>query len=323
MGLVLSALCCGKPKTEPSQDSRDFSKGNPAQRPVSKIPPPTPISRKALLIGIRYSTARPSRSRQQEVSDLGVAPHNEVDIWRNILIKNFGYREEDVICMMDTEEYRETTRWPNRANILDQLAALVHNTKPADRRFLLVAGHGSQRACTSDWTELDGKDEVMTTMEQNGTCAIIKDNDFRRILVDGLPRGAFLRVILELCNSGTLLDLPFQLRIAEDGRSTISDAKREASDVQPDILCLSACEDAQNAYTCSDDQGRELGLITATISETLKNARGDIKLRVVGLLHSFLEPVPPTDTNSRQQTPMVTLGRRMNEEELSNLIFEP
>lgn len=327
MGNVSSALCCGKPKTKPSgQDSRKFPKGNPVQNPVSETPPPAPISRKALLIGIRYTTAR--RSRQQDVPDAGVAPHNEVHTWRNILVGYFEYREEDVICMMDTEECRETILWPSRDNILKQLDALVHNTKPTDRRFLLIAGHGGQRACTSDRTELDGRDEVMHALDLDGNCPIIKDNDLRRILVDKLHGGASLRVIFELCNSGTLLDLPFQLQIPKDGKPTIEDARHEASDVHGDILCVSACEDAQNAHTFRDGQGAELGLITATISASLENARGHIKLPVVGLLRSLLEPFSSADsskasTNSRQQTPMVTLGRKLKEEELSNLIFQP
>lgn len=311
MGVALSALGCVR------QGRARSPQGNAAQQPL--------LSRKALLIGIRYGNAR--SLGQQRVDDTGEAPHNEVQKWRKILVQYFGYLEQDIICMMDTEECRERGLWPNRENIRNQLNALVDNIKPTDRRFLLIAAHGTQHPCTSDQTELDNHDEVMCSVEEDGSCLMIKDNELRSTLVDRVPRGASLRAVLELCNSGTLLDLPFRLEISENGRPSLSDAKLGAVDVEGDILCLSACEDAQNAYICRDDQGVEQGLITATIDSTLGTARGEITLPVIKLLSDLVIPVPAENpgpsSNPPQQTPMVTLGRRLNEEEILKLNFDP
>ncbi|KAG8919260.1 hypothetical protein FRC01_001375 [Tulasnella sp. 417] len=150
-------------------------------------------TRKALLIGIRYEKGRwPKRSKGS--MDLGVVPHKEVQAWRNILIQYYGYREDEIICMQDTEHCGRDL-WPSKENILAQLDNLVRGVRHDDRRFLF--SHGGQLACTSDQTELDGRDEILYTLERNKkTCKIIKDNDLRRILADNLPPGANLTASL-------------------------------------------------------------------------------------------------------------------------------
>ncbi|KAG8918630.1 hypothetical protein FRC01_001753 [Tulasnella sp. 417] len=65
-----------------------------------------------------------------------------------------------------------------------------------------------------------------------------------------------------------MMDLPFQLDASKHGLPTIADAKKGARDVEGDILCLSACEDWQNAYDFGQ-QSRRQGILTSIIQPTL------------------------------------------------------
>lgn len=282
-------------------------------------------TKKAVLIGIRYEKARWPLKGSKKSMDLGEAPHDEVQTWRNILTQYYGYGEDEIICMQDTKQCSRDL-WPNRENIIAQLEDLVRGTGPGDRRFLFIAGHGDQRACTSDQTELDGKDEIFYTLERNKkTCGIIKDNELRRILADRLPPGANLTVVLELCNSGTMMDLPFRLNAAESGPPTISDANKKPREHQGNILCLSACEDSQQAYDFQHSSIKQ-GILTTIINHNLSTAaaRSQVPtLRVVDLLKALVGTCKDARGNRGPQTPMVTIGKRLPHTELERLIFQP
>ncbi|KAG8958548.1 Ca(2+)-dependent cysteine protease, partial [Tulasnella sp. 408] len=205
--------------------------------------------------------------------------------------------------------------------------------------------HGGQLPSTSDHSELDGKDEIVYTLENDKkTCGIIKDNDLRRILADGLPVGANLTAsaVLELCSSGTMMDLPFRLVTSKSGPPTLADAKFNPRELKGNILCLSACEDAQKAHHFKHSLG-EQGILTTVIAPTLskfgiqaRKARevNDIpeasaaqaqapRIRVLDLLDGLVATVNQLRGKRPQQTPMVTIGRSLSSSELGNLIFEP
>ncbi|KAG9048031.1 hypothetical protein FS837_000919 [Tulasnella sp. UAMH 9824] len=218
-------------------------------------------TKKALLIGIRYEKGRWPGKGSKKSMDLGDATHKEVQTWSNILMQHYGYREDEIICMQDNNQCSRNL-WPSRENIIAQLEDLARGTKPGDRRFLFIAAHGDQRQCTSDQTELDGKDER------------------------------------------TMMDLPFRLNAGEPGPPTLSDAKRNPKELQGNILCLSACEDSQQAYDFKHSSTKQ-GILTAVIGSSLGAARSrPPTLRVVDLLKGLVGICNEMRGDRTQQTPM-------------------
>lgn len=284
---------------------------------------PQHLSKKALLIGVRYEKARWPAKCSKKSMDLGVVTHKEVQTWRNMLMQHYGYRADQITCMQDTDQCRRDL-WPSKENILAQLEELVRDVRPGDRRFLFIAGHGAQLASTSDPTELDGQDEILYTLEKNKkTCKIIKDNDLRRILAEDLPAGANLTVVLELCSSGTMMDLPFRLSASQSGSPILDEARSPAHGLNGNILCLSACEDPQKAHHFKHSS-HEQGILTAVIGSTLAAARSPApRIRVLDLLDGLVATCNQLRGNLSQQTPMVTIGKRLSRSELESLIFLP
>ncbi|KAG8955672.1 Ca(2+)-dependent cysteine protease [Tulasnella sp. 424] len=294
MGLILFSVLALAGVAIVFWSATSFLKTNAQDKRRRREPSEIPTN-KALLIGIHYKGVRVS---SDTTIDLNEVPHNEVKTWHRILTNYFAYKDSDITHMLDQDNEEEGNIWPSYENIciwhvkMAQLEALVADVRPRDKRFLFVAAHGGQLQCTSDSTELDGKDEVFYTRESDGrTSKIIKDNDLHRILVCDFPEGASLTVVFEICHSGTLLDLPFRIDQNAEGIGEISDAKHRAEDVDGEILCIAACEDGQKAHDFKSDTPGDQGIITKVVDYTLET-NGQVgekhSLNLVALHHELL-----------------------------------
>jgi len=109
---------------------------------------------------------------------------------------------------------------PTRDNIIAAMHELINDARAGDRLVFHYSGHGSQIVAPPEHTEEeDGYDEVLWPADiqyypdipdENGEAAVknyIVDNDVRNILVNKLPKGVHLVIILDSCNSGTAADL--------------------------------------------------------------------------------------------------------------------
>ncbi len=119
---------------------------------------------------------------------------NDVTNMRDVLLKYFGFKAEQVRLVVDERATREA--------ILERLEWLVKDAGPADRVLFHFSGHGSQ-VRDRDGDELrDHMDEVICPHDMNWEGNYISDDDLKEIFVK-LPQGAVLEVILDCCHSGT------------------------------------------------------------------------------------------------------------------------
>lgn len=146
---------------------------------------------KALLIAIDYRG-----------KDALVGPGHGVYELKELLLGQYGYREENITLMIDHEDRPSWLR-PRKNNIKRQAAKLVENACCGDKFFFYFAGHASQEPADNDPNEEDGQDEEL--LAEDGLP--IRDNDLRALLVDPLPAGSSLVAILDTCHSATMLDL--------------------------------------------------------------------------------------------------------------------
>lgn len=282
-------------------------------------------NKKALLIGIRYKDAR---SYSNAPVDLREVPHHEVQTWEAILTGHFSYENDDVICMVDDDRNVKGKFWPCHQNILAQLEALVEDIRPGDRRFLFVAAHGGLLPYESSSTEPNGN--VFYTVECGGKNLLkITNDNLRQMLVNKVPEGATLTVVFELCNSGTLLDLPYRIDPDSNGGAIISDVRSPAEDIAGNILCLSACENWQRAHHYISPVTKEQGIITSVVEPTLRENghKGHTpNLNLIQLHRALLKPpvnAPQAEPAERIQTPVVTIGKRIPVNQLGELCFRP
>ncbi|KAJ4952974.1 hypothetical protein NE237_029806 [Protea cynaroides] len=126
---------------------------------------------------------------------------------------------------------------------------LIHDCQPGDSLVFHHSGHGSQQPNLSG-DEADGYDETICPLDYQ-TEAMILDDEINATIVRPLPRGATLHAIIDVCHSGTVLDLPFLCKINRDGscwwqnHSPPSGAHKGTSGGL--ALCCRACDDNQTS----------------------------------------------------------------------------
>ncbi|KAI0330732.1 hypothetical protein GY45DRAFT_1336616 [Cubamyces sp. BRFM 1775] len=170
-------------------------------------PPPAtgPPVQRALVIGINYA----EKGKQGGALCGG---QRDALAWKDLLINTYGYREADIVLMIDAPEHPSKLR-PTKKNILQQINLLVKALPVGSRLVFYYAGHTDQLQ-TDSINEDDGFDECIVpaadhrnSNEYSLDHDRIIDNELRLKLVDRLPDGVFLTAVIDSCHSGTLLDL--------------------------------------------------------------------------------------------------------------------
>jgi len=121
------------------------------------------------------------------------------------LIQNYQYREEDIVVL--TDDARNPTHLPTKANMMRAMQWLVKDAQPHDSLFFHYSGHGGQTK-DLDGDEQDGYDEVIYPMDYETEGQIV-DDDIHFTMVKPLPTGCRLTAIFDSCHSGSALDLPY------------------------------------------------------------------------------------------------------------------
>ncbi|XP_023533408.1 metacaspase-4-like [Cucurbita pepo subsp. pepo] len=142
---------------------------------------------------------------------------NDVKRMRQCLIDRFGFSEDDISILIDTDD---SYPQPTGKNIRSALARLVRSAEPGDFLFVHYSGHGTRLPAETGEDDDTGYDECIVPSDMN----LITDDDFRE-LVDQVPAGCRLTIVSDSCHSGGLID------DAEEqiGESTNSKSQEEGS----------------------------------------------------------------------------------------------
>lgn len=205
--------------------------------------------KRALIVGINYN-------EQPEMKLRGCI--NDANNIYHYLIDHKGYKPENMTLMTDEPANKSTDKYPRKTYIMKHIDRLVAATKSGDTLFVHFSSHGTEIRDTNG-DELDGKDSAIVTCRGS----LIVDDELKASLVNKMPKGSKLRVLMDLCHSGTCLDLPYNWR---DGKFS-----KESADVTgaPDCIMISGTYDAFVSYD-SYIAGNYSGAFTYNILSILK-----------------------------------------------------
>ncbi|KAH7343305.1 caspase domain-containing protein [Rhizoctonia solani] len=206
--------------------------------------------RKALLVGCNYpGSAAPLDGCINDVFNI-----------KRFLIDHFGYEEENIRVLTDSEsshgEIGEAL--PTRKNITGYIRWLVEDAEPDDSLFFHFSGHGSNQK-DLDGDEYDGMDESICPTDYE-TAGVLVDDELHELLVKPLPEGAGLTALFDSCHSGSVLDLPWTYETsgaikepddlqgeAEDEAVAIDAHQKRFKWSPADVISLSGCRDSQTS----------------------------------------------------------------------------
>lgn len=150
--------------------------------------------KRALLCGLNYIGSD---------SELNGCINDVINVSK--FLKGCGYQDTDIKILTDLTEIK-----PTRLNIENAINWLVKDVKSGDTLFFHYSGHGTTVKDTSK-DESDGRDSVLVPLDYEKSGPITDDWLYSN-LINVLPEGVKLWVLMDCCHSGTMLDLEFNIQ---------------------------------------------------------------------------------------------------------------
>ncbi|KAH9320356.1 hypothetical protein KI387_043952 [Taxus chinensis] len=152
------------------------------------------MGKKALLVGCNYPGTKAELK--------GCV--NDVKRMYRCLIHRFGFEEENITVLIDTEDsesFAEIKGEPTGANIRRTLKTLLQTAQPGDVLFFHYSGHGTRLPAETGDQDDTGYDECIVPSDMN----LITDDDFREF-VDMVSSDCILTIVSDSCHSGGLIE---------------------------------------------------------------------------------------------------------------------
>ncbi|KAK9698250.1 hypothetical protein RND81_08G091400 [Saponaria officinalis] len=145
------------------------------------------MGKKAVLIGCNYPGTKAELK----------GCINDVKRIQRSLVDRFGFAEEDINVLIDTDS---SYQQPTGKNIRRALQDLIHSAESGDILFVHYSGHGTRLPAETGDADDTGFDECIVPTDMN----LITDDDFKE-LVCHVPDGCRLTVVSDSCHSGGLI----------------------------------------------------------------------------------------------------------------------
>ena len=210
--------------------------------------------KKALLIGINY--LQTNISLNGCIDDI---------VNMNAVLKDV-YKYDHITVLRDDIASPETL--PTRNNIMTALAKLIVDSVNCSEIWIHYSGHGARiRDLNGD--EVSKLDSVLVPMDYI-SAGLIVDDDIYTIIQHSKCKTI---ILMDSCNSGTVVDLPWSYTIVNP--KTYNRSLNNRYNLQnQQIYMFSGCKDNQtSADTFSNQLGKYVGAFTFAFLTCLKNAK--------------------------------------------------
>ncbi|XVF49465.1 hypothetical protein PTKIN_Ptkin04bG0014800 [Pterospermum kingtungense] len=128
---------------------------------------------------------------------------NDVYIVKKMLVELYGYSDSSILIL--TENQADPDKYPTKSKIMNALNWLVHGCGSQDSLVFYFSGHGFRNSrhnlelCPSDY--------------ESGPDRTIVDDELNETIIKPLPQGAKLHLIIDACNSGNAIALPYRYKM--------------------------------------------------------------------------------------------------------------
>ena len=185
--------------------------------------------KKALVIGINYN--------EDEIKDNDLnGCVNDMNNIKDFLHENCFFMDDDIRTLCNSEA--------SRKNIEDEFSSLVvfSHENPGSEIWVSYSGHGSNKF---SFEEEDLRSEVICPSDYaiNG---MISDSWIQENFVKGLEKTTKVFVLMDCCNSGSNLNLPYRCRYGDVATGDVSYTTEELNNLC-NIVKISGCEDDQTS----------------------------------------------------------------------------
>jgi Caspase domain len=185
-------------------------------QPFGLTPPnfdPTKNKKRSLLIGCNYSDDTGGSQLK--------ASHDDVRSMKDYIVNVHGFTEQYMTILLDGPDEHTT---PTYHNILEAFKRLSEEAQPGDAVFVQFSGHGGRVLDTMDSATADAAesyDEVLVPVDFQES-GLIRDTLVFKTLLAPMRYGVTLTIVLDACDTGTVLELPYAWSTKGDRRESVA-----------------------------------------------------------------------------------------------------
>jgi len=161
--------------------------------------------KRSLLIGCNYGDVRSAQLK---------ASHDDIRSIKDYIINVHGFPEskEFMTVLLDDDEHDH----PTHTNIIEAFKKLSEQSMPGDAVFVQFSGHGCRVLDSpTDAESQESYDEVLIPYDYD-TKGMIRDTLVFKTLLAPMRYGVCLTCVLDCCDTGMVVDLPYSFTIEEE-----------------------------------------------------------------------------------------------------------
>jgi hypothetical protein len=202
---------------------------------------------------------------------------------------------------------------PTLNNITSNFISLLKNKVNGDSLFFYFSGHATF-INDSNGDELDGKDELITTIDNSGGQPnYITDDVFKTLIQNNLKTGVKMTCIMDCCNSGTILDLKYNYFDTTNFNNTTSNP--HSGETNGQIILLSSSQDNQLSGEAQLDYGGGVitysGIFTFAFLKIFEENQNNLT-SYRDLLFAIRQKINSLGIPNLNQTAQLSSGKPMN-----------
>jgi hypothetical protein len=243
---------------------------------------------------------------------------NDINNMKTFLETRLGYNRFSILT-------DDTPVKPTKVNILNAINVFVRSLRPGDEAWFHYSGHG---ILVNDVNrdEESGFDSCIAPLDFMRT-GFISDDVIRSNLVQRVPRGVKVYIVLDACHSGTGCDLRYKYDdssyIINQGanprtyvpsdwilRQTLTEFKRYGK-IAGEVYCISGCQDNQKSGDAYIESEKMYGGVLTSIMLSLFKSND---LRVYKWKHLLKDICCSEKVQGHAQRTAITSGNSLNME---------
>lgn len=126
-----------------------------------------------------------------------------------------------MIILLDDENYAP----PTFSNIVDAFKILSEESQPGDAVFVQFSGHGGRVLDAAIDSEAESYDEIIVPSDYEQT-GLIRDTLIFKTLLAPMRYGVTLTILIDCCDTGMLVELPYAWNAKSDKRSNAAKVRQ-------------------------------------------------------------------------------------------------
>mmetsp|Transcript_25964 Transcript_25964/g.48391 ORF Transcript_25964/g.48391 Transcript_25964/m.48391 type:complete len:648 (+) Transcript_25964:43-1986(+) len=182
-------------------------------QPFSLVPDTfdkTKNKKRSLLIGCNYHSTDGAELK---------ASHDDIRSMKDYIVNVHGFPETDdlMTVLLDDDEHQK----PTFVNITEAFKSLSEQSQPGDAVFIQFSGHGGRILDSPIDPNVESYDEMIAPCDY-ATTGLLRDTLIFKTLLAPMRYGVTVTVLIDCCDTGMVLELPYCWSTRADRKDTIA-----------------------------------------------------------------------------------------------------